>query len=185
MTNAPRLIGLYSSAPASGKTTIANYLNNHGYRTISFASPLKTMVRVFLREFGLHHETIDQYLFINKEYPIPEVGVSARHLCQTLGTEWGRACVHPEIWVNVWRRGVESSLKRGIDVVADDCRFPNEFRTIKELGGEIWRIERPGFVFSGSHVSEGALNHHHFDHVVTNDANLTQLYAYVRSRISA
>lgn len=183
MTDAPRLIGLYSPAPASGKTTVAQFLGNHGYRTISFASPLKAMVRTFLRQFLLSPEEIDRYLIQEKQLPIPEIGVSARHLCQTLGTEWGRACVHPEIWVNAWRRMTEQNLAAGIDVVADDCRFPNEFRTIKELGGEVWCIDRPGFEPPNGHASEGALNHHAFDHVITNDANLTNLYAHVRSRL--
>lgn len=74
-----------------------------------------------------------------KGQPLPELfGCTPRQLMQTLGTEWGRACIHPEVWLEAWRR----TLPPG-PVVVDDVRFLNEAQAIKALGGRLWLVERP------------------------------------------
>jgi hypothetical protein len=40
----------------------------------------------------------------------------------TLGTEWGRDAVHPDLWVRLWA----ASGPRTSRVVVEDVRFPNE-----------------------------------------------------------
>jgi hypothetical protein len=184
MTDHPRLIGLYSPAPQSGKSSVASYLSCHGYRVLPFAGPLKRMIATFLHTLGCDAATIERLMTTDKELPIPEIGVSARHLCQTLGTEWGRACVHPEIWIKAWQLTAQRDLDRGIDIVVDDVRFPNEARTIRELGGELWRVERPGLMRTTTHASEGGLDHFDFDREFTNDCTLFALYQQVREIVS-
>jgi len=179
MTDHPRLIGLYSPAPRSGKTSVAQYLNCRGYRILSFATPIKAMVRTFLQHYSLDSAQIERYLVEDKELPIPNVGVSARHLCQTLGTEFGRACVHPETWIKAWQRTAVRDMDRGIDVVVDDVRFWDEALRIKDLGGELWMIQRPGVEKINTHASEGGLNDYKFDVVIDNDLTLKDLYSRV------
>ncbi|MEM0936764.1 MAG: hypothetical protein AAGJ91_12780, partial [Pseudomonadota bacterium] len=60
---------------------------------------------------------------------------------QTLGDEWGRQCIHPDLWVEIARPAAESYLAEGVPVVFDDVRYANEAAMIRELGGEIWRME--------------------------------------------
>ena len=179
MSETPRIIGLYSPAPGSGKTAVARYLSCHGFTTVSFATPMKEMVRTLLRAYGLSSDAIHMAMGAAKEEPIPEIGVSARHLCQTLGTEWGRACIHPEVWVRAWQRTAEKHLAAGTSVVSDDCRFPNEARTIRALGGELWLIQRPSVMRTTTHASEGGLDNITFDHVICNDSSLFSLYEQV------
>ena len=166
----PRLIGLYSPAPASGKTTVANLLINH--RRVSFAAPLKFTVYNLLHELGVASV---HYAYVDKEAIIPELGVSARHMLQTLGTEWGRACIHPDFWVMIARAETQRILADGGCAVIDDVRFPNEAAMIRELGGELWRIDRPGVSYDGSHGSEGGLEDITPDRVIVNDGTITQL----------
>ena len=52
---------------------------------------------------------------------------------QTLGTEWGRECIGPEVWVDVWKSNVQKWLDGGLNVVVDDMRFPNEWDAVKAL----------------------------------------------------
>ena len=166
----PRLIGLYSPAPGCGKSTAAHLLIER--ERVSFAAPLKRAVWRLLDELGFEGFC---YVYVDKEAIIPEIGVSARHMMQTLGTEWGRACIHPDFWVMIARAETQRTMADGRSVVLDDVRFPNEAAMIRDLGGELWRIERPGVSYSGDHGSEGALEDITPDRVIVNDGTITQL----------
>ena len=170
----PRLIGLYSPAPGCGKTTAASLFIEH--QRVSFATPLKRAVWRLLD--GLNLEGF-RYARTDKEAIIPEIGVSARHMMQTLGTEWGRACIHPDFWVMIARAETQRIMVYGGSVVIDDVRFPNEATMIRDLGGELWRIERPGVIYSGDHSSEGGLDDITPDRVIVNDGTITQLKAKI------
>lgn len=182
----PRVIGLYSPAPQSGKTAVAYALQQHGYISVSFAGPLKRMCGIFLSSAGYGHERIEHMLFEEKEQKIPEFGVTPRQLMQTLGTEWGRECIHPNVWVEVWKSSVIKWLDGGLNVVVDDMRFPNEWDVVKEMGGECWYITRPrANRYTTTHASEGALNHHGFDRRLINDGDLPDLYNQVATELTA
>ena len=147
-----RLIGLYSNAPGSGKSTVAGMLQ--GYKRLSFADPLRKFSAQILSSLGYNGLTC---LRDKKEEKIAGLGVSPRQMMQTLGTEWGRSCIHPDLWIMVAAGSVEKQLKRGRNVVIDDVRFPNEAEMILRLGGKLWLVDRPGVVYEGDHASEGAL----------------------------
>lgn len=182
-----RLIGLYSPAPASGKTTVAGYLAGHGFRIMPFAESLKRMAHVFLTELGLTDSMIEHHLYHAKESRIHAFGlnITARHICQTLGTEWGRQCIHPDVWLYCWQRKARQNLERGIDVVVDDLRFPNEAELLRRLGGEVWYVERPAALRTTNHASEGGLDAFDFDQRLVNDGTLLELYARVKTRVDA
>lgn len=180
----PRVIGLYSPAPQSGKTAVAEELQQHGYVCVSFAGPLKRMIGVFLNSAGYEHERIESLLYEQKENRIPEFGVTSRHLLQTIGTEWGRECISPDVWVKVWHHNVMKWLDGGLNVVVDDMRFPNEWEAVKALEGECWYITRPRTEkYETEHASEGALNNHGFDRRFTNDTSLNDLHIQVRKAL--
>jgi hypothetical protein len=182
-TNWPRVIGIYSAAPGCGKSTVARVLcETRGYRRVPFAAPLKRVVAEFLASFGYCHtqDIVEQH----KDTPLSTLyGLTPRHLLQTLGTEWGRQCVHPDIWVRAWHESV-----RGLThVVVDDVRFPNEAVAVRALGGVLWCVDRPGVVFGGEHTSEGALEDVVPDVFVTNAGDVAELrcnveVAFARSR---
>lgn len=148
------IIGLYSPAAQSGKTTVANYLQERGYCRLPFAQPMRGMLSVMLSDLGYDEERIEFHLHVDKEAVLPELGVSVRHLMRTLGTEWGRDCVSPTVWLDVWL----AKARRKSFVVVDDVRFRNEADLIYLLGGEVWRITRPGVVRTTDHASEGGLD---------------------------
>lgn len=141
------LIGL--SGPAgSGKTTIARAI---GFERRSFALPLKQMLVYLFRHMDMPPAEIERRINGDlKEEVIPLFGKSARSMMQTLGTEWGRDCVHPDIWVRV----AMANLPR--NVVFDDVRFPNEAVAIRAAGGVIVGLTGRGGII-GSHVSEAGV----------------------------
>jgi len=148
------IIGLYSPAAQSGKTTVARYLEERGYCRLPFAQPMRDMLSVMLRQLGYDEVRIEFHLHRDKEAVLPELGVSVRHLMRTLGTEWGRECISPTVWLDVWL----AKARRKSFVVVDDVRFKNEADLIHLLGGEVWRITRPGVVRTTDHASEGGLD---------------------------
>lgn len=144
------LIGLTGLA-GSGKSVVADVLiNEFGFNRVKFADPLKNMLRTLMRDMGYCEDDVERSVEGDlKEAEIPEIGVTMRHLMVTLGTEWGRDAVRPDLWTRLWEARADSFT----DVVVDDVRFPNEVALIRQRGGMIWRIERHGLVSSG-HVSE-------------------------------
>lgn len=158
----PRLIAFCSPAPGSGKTTAAEYLvDRHQFIRVSFAAPLKRMTMTLLTSAGIHEASADLYVYgpqSMKETVIPGIGVSARHLMRTLGDEWGRQQVDENLWIKVTMSKVAALLDRGVPVVIDDMRYPNEYQAIVAAGGECRRIVRPGIASTTDHASEGQLD---------------------------
>jgi hypothetical protein len=66
-----------------------------------------------------------------KEAIIPNLGVSWRHMAQTLGTEWGRNSVRPDLWL--WLAKEQYAEHRNLMVT--DVRFENEAAWVREVGG--------------------------------------------------
>jgi len=139
----------FSGRAGAGKTTAAWFFERHGFVRTRFAGPLKDMIRAL----GLSEQEIDGDL---KEKPCALLGgATPRHAMQTLGTEWGRELIHPELWAVIWQDRARRLLDMGRSVVVDDCRFPNEVVAIKALGGKIVRIHTTDPASPGAaHCSE-------------------------------
>lgn len=166
------IVGLYSPAPQSGKTLAADVLAHSGFQPVSFAEPLKRMTVEFLVSIGYKKEEAVKLVWYDKAKVIPEINASSRYLQQTIGTQWGREMIAEDIWLQSWKiRASQFNM-----VVVDDVRFENEADTIKGLGGQMWKIIRPGATHDGSHLSEGALdNWSGFDCIIENTGTIKEL----------
>lgn len=165
----------------SGKDTMASAFEDRGYRRVSFAAPVRNFVESIMGD-----EITDE----NKEREIPWLGngISPRKLMQTVGTEWGRA-IHPDLWVLALMRQVDKahallpeqrmpSRFWGFrsDFVIPDVRFENEARAIRDRGGVIIHIHRPG-LSGDAHVSEAGIEQLPNDIVVGNIGSLSDYVA--------
>ena len=66
------------------------------------------------------------------------------------------------------------------DVVITDVRFPNEAAMVRQLGGQIWQIKRPGYEAGGTgHASDNDGSEFGPDRVVLNSGSLEDLRATV------
>ena len=180
-----RVIGIYSSIPRQGKSTIKDRLvEKHGFRHLAFARVIKRMVATFLIEQSYPEAAAWEYIENDKEVPLTRVAgmPTARYLLQTLGTEWGRNAIHHLVWTAEWELKAGAWSRSGIGIVADDLRFPNEVEAIKRLGGEIWRVERPDTEAEDSvirHASEGGLSSLKFDRTFLNNGTRGALHLKV------
>lgn len=179
----PPVIGFYSPVMQSGKTFAATHLwNKHGYLSVKFAGPLKEMLSVLYRHMGYSRPYIASMLEgINKERPIvASYDMTPRRMHQTLGTEWGRKMVHPDLWVDIATRRIGEFNSENFPVVVDDMRLPNEFEALRAIPGSVLvKVIRPGETPYAAHGSEGLLEDRQFDYTINNSGTLEDLYRMV------
>ena len=172
-----RIIGFCGPAGA-GKDLAASMVPG-GHR-IAFADPLYQGLAVML---GIDEAVLRDRS--GKERPLAGFGASPRELLQTLGTEWGRACVGRDVWLRVafWRWEQAAAAGAGV-IVVPDVRFENEARQIRGEGGEVWMIHRPGVEPVAAHESEAGLPLRLIDRLIVNDGTADQLRERVEATFS-
>jgi len=172
----PKLIGLTGRA-RSGKDSLASYLRaHHGFHSLAFADPIREGLQAM---FGIG----DHFAYDAKEVPIPGIGKSYRELAQTLGTEWGRELISPEIWLRVMVLRVERVLSTK-SVVITDVRFENEAELIRKNGGIIFHLRRENQPEVREHISENGIEQESNEPVFIS-ANLFDLQHQVESWLFA
>ncbi len=168
-----------TGAKGSGKDTFAKELVRMNFFHTRFADPLKNMIRSLLREIGLDPEEYIEGAL--KEVPLEILGgKSVRYAMQTLGTEW-RDMIDRSLWTNIWRQKVEGYLQQGAPVIVTDCRFLHESRYVRELGGVIIRVDRPGLMSEDRHISEQEMYQIEVDQIVVNDGTIEDLHNKARN----
>lgn len=167
-----KLIALTGPA-GSGKDTAADHLvENHGFVKVSFAEAMKEGVKTM---FGLD----DEHVYGNKkEEIIPELGVSPRYILQTLGTDWGREMLHPDIWIAAvnkkWYDMKFAEIagdSNGTGMVISDLRFENEADWVRRQGGIVVHISPVGnhsSINGSDHKSECGIERKAGDYGITN-----------------
>lgn len=177
------VIGLAGPADA-GKDTVARMLHTHaGFYPLAFAdalrgeicagygidismltdratkeTPLPALALSRCQDDGfigaimrLHHER-DGALFSAAEMDRPR---SPRQIMRWWGTEYRRA-KHPRYWVSIVAERIRQAHTRNIAhaFVVSDVRFQDEAALVRQYGGLIWQIKRPGReAEAGAHVS--------------------------------
>lgn len=173
----PTLIGIYGKARC-GKDTAADYLaKRHGLMKYAFAEPIKQMLKA---GFGDHFHEGD------RSGICPETGKSYREMMQTIGTEWGRDMMHPELWVRMaaskWAN-VQAAALAGPEpyqgMIISDVRFRSEARWIQQAGGVVIELYGRGSdtpVGIPGHISEAGLGPDEVDMGINNRGDLANLH---------
>lgn len=131
----------------SGKSTVADILvEQFNFKKESFAGTLKDVVASIFswdrnllegdtKESREWRETVDTWWADKLDMP----GLTPRKVLQLWGTEVARDGFHNDIWV----LSLMNKLRDSSDnIVITDCRFRNEFETIRKLGGKAIRVTR-------------------------------------------
>ena len=200
----------------SGKDTVADYLVNiHGFRRESFANSLKDSVSAVFgwdrdmlegrsKQSREWREQVDPFWSARLKMP----KLTPRWVLQYWGTEVVRKGFHDDMWV----ASLENRLRKSTDdIVITDCRFPNEIKAVKRIGGQIvcvtrgpepawydlativnkgpdnninWRLSKNQLETYGVHASETGWIGTDFDAVIDNNANgLDALYAQIKDLV--
>jgi hypothetical protein len=119
--------------------------------------------------------------------------MTVRDFLQKLGTDAMRMGLHDNVWVNALMADykpeeswLNTSLGEKPDVVypnwiITDTRFENEAQAIKDKGGIIIRVNRPGVAPINNHPSEIALDNWNFDYTVANVSDIVALTDTIRN----
>lgn len=151
----------------------------------SFASKLK--------DIASHLTGIDVEKFDDQEFKNTTLGrewwttndegdqpMTVRDFLQILGTNAIRNVLHPNTWVNA----VMADYHKFNDIddrtiypnwIITDTRFINEAKAIKDKGGIIIRVDRPGVKPMNNHASETELDNWKFDYKIANVSDLQSL----------
>lgn len=90
---------------------------------------------------------------------------------------WGdyRRAANPDCFVQRTRDVIKAGLPLQAWVISD-CRFANEAAMVRELGGEIWQVTRPGIQAGATgHVSDTDGSQFAPDRVIKNSGSLEDL----------
>ena len=171
------IIGL-SGYARSGKDEVAKILvEEYEFAHAAFAEP----IRQFLMEIN---PRVNEYF--NLRGAINAVGwheakksAEVRRLMQDLGVG-ARKLFGDDFWIErLWEDLAETPTI--YHVVISDVRFANEADAIKDVGGKVIRVVRPGITAVNSHVSESALDNYTFDSQILNYGTLDELRSTVRT----
>jgi hypothetical protein len=166
------IIGI-SGVAAAGKTTMADHLvSNYQFQKVSFAGSLKKACKEIFnlsdeQLYGTLKETIDPYW-----------GITPRYILQKVGTECMRNVFDKDIWIK--SLGARIANTPNSNYCCDDCRFINELCAIKEWGGKVIKLHRPGAKATGGiegHSSETELlSFKEWSYVIYNDSTIEDFY---------
>lgn len=171
----PILIGITGRA-RSGKDTLAAYLaTRYKIERYAFAWPLKAGVRSM---FGLDGRHTDGDL---KETPLDILGgKSPRQVMQTLGTEWGREHVAPNIWVDLGLATWARLQAEGKSLAITDVRFENEAEAVRNAGGTIIHVCRDDAEVVNAHSSERGVALEGGDITIENNGTLDDFFEAIQ-----
>ncbi len=165
-----------------GKSVASGALKNSlGFVPLKMAGALKEMFSSMLAYMGVSRDEIHRMIEGDlKEVPHPLLGgKTPRYAMQTLGTEWGRDLIDKELWI----RAAVMRASLFDCVVFDDIRFHNEARAVREAGGVLIRIVRPGFSVDLSHPSEQEIASIACDMGLLNDRSEDDLRRLIVERV--
>ena len=129
----------------SGKGTVADVLVDQGFTKVSFADKLKDGVSTI---FGWDRNLLEGDTDESRQWreqrddfwsAETEMEVTPRLVLQLFGTDCLRNGFHDGVWVSLLKKHM---LDNPGNYVIPDVRFRNEQNMIRDLGGEIWRVQR-------------------------------------------
>lgn len=181
------VIGLCGYATA-GKDEAARGLEPFGFQRVSFADPVRAAALAIdpIVAYNVDHIPVSPVrlsdLVLAYGWEATKRNPEARRALQKLGTEGGREIHGPDCWTRIGGSTAREILAAGNRVAFTDCRFPNEVDLVRELGGIMVRVDRPGVGPVNSHVSDNLEIRH--DALVVNDGTVEQLHARIREVVA-
>ena len=193
------IIGI-SGFAGSGKDTVSDFLlaNPMVYK-IAFADPIKNFAKEmwdfsYNQLFGpsqYRTQPDERYLLNNEKgyltsrHVLQGIGQAGRDLDQDVwaryGVEIAKKILQPGWRYTKGKLVHDPQMKPANAVIISDCRYSNELRYIKQSGGILIRVTRPGSGLQGEfgkHKSEtemSTISDLEFDFVINNTGTLEDL----------
>ncbi|KKM89460.1 hypothetical protein LCGC14_1248440 [marine sediment metagenome] len=168
----------------SGKDQFASFMHTFirctqpglQVKRVSFADKLKDLSHQLYGWAGLYPGVYYETRRDKKEMSLPLIGKSPRQLWIEVGNKLRE--VYQGTWIDFALRGVSADI-----IIIPDVRFKNEAWAIRDQGGVLVRIDRPG-IPRGTDPAEVELDSYNtWDLIVDNAGDLTGLN-YTAERLS-
>ena len=160
----PTVIGLGHIA-RTGKDAVADMLvRKYGFEKQGFTDAMNGFI------MATHPEIADivdgrGWEIAKDMFPI------VRETQQRVG-EAGRRYIDPDVWVAAIQKRWHAHGR----YVIKNVRYPNEAQAILDVGGAVYRVDRPGYVPINDHISERALaDYAKWTGIIDNSAGLEHL----------
>ena len=184
----------------SGKGTVADILVDHGFKKVSFADKLKDGVSTI---FGwdramLEGDTDESRTWREQRDDFwsseTKMEVTPRLVLQLFGTDCMRNGFDDGVWVSLLKKTI---LDNPGNYVVPDVRFENEIAMLRDIGGEVWEVQRGRtpewlikYEITGAepaeiHPSEWRWIKSRKDVVIENNSTLAELNRQVLSHFGA
>ena len=176
------IVGLIGYAQ-SGKDTVANVLiDKYGFERKAFADKIRDIVYDMNPIVAtVSNEALNlQYVVDRDGWDVAKQTSTVRRYLQNVGV-----AARKHLGTNVWVTAVMQELDPEKRYVISDVRFQNEANMITAMGGELWRVERPGVGPVNDHVSELELANFSADRTLLNSGTLEELEMLVRLRLDS
>jgi len=184
----------------SGKGTVADILVDQGFKKVSFADKLKDGVSTI---FGwdramLEGDTDESRTWREQRDDFwsseTKMEVTPRLVLQLFGTDCMRNGFDDGVWVSLLKKTI---LDNPGNYVVPDVRFENEIAMLRDIGGEVWEVQRgrtpewlikyeiTGVEPTEIHPSEWRWIKSKKDVVIENNSTLAELNRQVLSHLGA
>ena len=184
----------------SGKGTVADILVDQGFKKVSFADKLKDGVSTI---FGwdramLEGDTDESRTWREQRDDFwsaeTKMEVTPRLVLQLFGTDCMRNGFDDGVWVSLLKKTI---LDNPGNYVVPDVRFENEIAMLRDIGGEVWEVQRgrtpewpikyeiTGVEPAEIHPSEWRWIKSRKDVVIENNSTLAELNRQVLSHLGA
>lgn len=178
------IIGI-AGKKGSGKNTVGDIIKNYcpDAEELNFALKLKEAACILLNVdmktlMELKSYEDKAYISMRAPYETERLGPgrhfecgSVRNFIQRLGTEVGRDMFGEDFWI----RQTLDDLDLSKNYYITDVRFDNEAKAIKDLGGVIFEVLRPGDGVEDHHPSEKPISNKYIDCYLINDRSIEYL----------
>ena len=184
----------------SGKGTVADILVDQGFKKVSFADKLKdgastifgwdrAMLEGDTDESRTWREQRDDFWSAETK-----MEVTPRLVLQLFGTDCMRNGFDDGVWVSLLKKTI---LDNPGNYVVPDVRFENEIAMLRDIGGEVWEVQRgrapewlikyeiTGVEPAEIHPSEWRWIKSRKDVVIENNSTLAELNRQVLSHLGA
>lgn len=160
----PNLIGL-AGGPGAGKTTAADLLAmHHDFLSYAFADAL--------RDFTYATDPAWRMAFDLVGYDEAKAKVEGFRERLIENGEAARNYISPNVWVDALEERIVPLINDGYSVVISDVRYPNEADLVRDWGGIVVGIDRPGTKLEG-HAFPVMMS---ADEYILNDGTLVDLW---------
>lgn len=179
-----RLIGLYGPSRAGKDETARILVEDFGFEQRAQAGAIREILLglnpIIKDNNGELHFMQDLFEICGRNWDT--VKATSRDSVDYM-IRLGQTCrnvIGLDVWLNTALPSFEE-LDKGLKVVISDVRQPNEYDAIKALGGQVWKIHRPGVEFR---AMDGLLEGREFDARIFNNGSLVDLRGSVQATIS-